>query len=260
MKNDFGKFILPAVLAAIGIALIGFSYSSGQNWQFKFASFCVFLAGFIFLLSVLEVLKKTIRLALFGFLVLSAFGLTYLDYKSIKDPIDFGDEKNRRYLHVIQRLKDIRTAQIAYKGVKGKYTSDFDTLLVFIKTDSMPVIKAIGTVPDTLTEEQALKLGLVQRDTTFVSAQDSVFSAFYLNERKNSFSVDSLPYLPFGKGEKFTMNAGQIERNRVNVQVFEVIADKNKILSDLDPVLVKSETDLKVGSMVDPNTNGNWGE
>lgn len=260
MKNILGKILFPAVLIIIGIALLVMAYKGNQNWQFKLAALAVVMAGIIFLLNVLEMVKKTIRIGLFALLLLTALGLTYLDYKSIKDPIDFGKEKNRRYSLVVQRLKDIRAAQLTHKAVKGKYAPDFDSLLNFIKNDSLPVIKATGTVPDTLTEEQALKMGLVQRDTSLVSAKDSIFSPFYLGERAGSFYIDSLPFVPFGNGAKFEMQSGQIERNRVNVQVFEVIANKEDVLSHLDPVLVRGETDLKVGSMTDPNTSGNWGE
>lgn len=260
MKNILGKILFPLVVVIIGIILVVMAYKGDQNWQFKLAAYAVVIAGIVFFLNILDVVKKAIRISLFAILILSALGLSYLDYKSIKDPIDFGKEKERRYALVVQRLKDIRAAQLAHKSVKGKYAPDFDALLNFVKNDSLPVIKAIGTVPDTLTEEQALKMGLVQRDTSLVSARDSIFSPFYLNERAGSFQIDSLPYIPFGSGAKFKMQAGQIERNRVNVQVFEVIADKKDALNGLDPVLVRSEVDLKVGSMTDPNTSGNWGE
>ncbi len=260
MKNTIGKLLFPATLILLGVIILTIAYKEEQNWQFKLGSFGVIIAGIIFLLNIFEVLKKTIRLALFAVLILFALGLTYLDYKSIKEPIDFIKEKDHRYAFVIQRLKDVRAAQIAYKAVKGKYASDFDGLMNFIKNESLPVIKAIGTVPDTLTEEQALKMGLVKRDTSYVSAKDSIFSPFYLKDRANGFQLDSLPYIPFGGGEKFKISAGQIEKNKVNVQVVEVIADKKIILGGLDAVLISREDDLKFGSMTDPNTNGNWGE
>lgn len=260
MKNTLGKLLFPSVLIILGIIMVVLAYKTDQNWQFKLGAYATLIAAIVFFLNVLDVVKKIFRLSLLLILVLSALGLSYLDYKSIKDPIEFGKEKDRRYIVVVQRLKDIRTAQIAYKAVKGKYASDFDSLFTFIKYDSLPVIKAIGTVPDTLTEEEALKRGLVQRDTSFVSAKDSVFSTFYLKERANAFVVDSLAYIPFSGGEKFDLQAGQIERNKVNVHVFEVVADKNAILNGLDPALIRTEKDLKVGSMTDPNTSGNWGE
>lgn len=260
MKNILGKILFPLAIVIIGIILVALAYKANQNWQFKLAAYAVVIAGIVFFLNVLDIVKKAIRIGLFAILVLSALGLSYLDYKSIKDPIEFREEKERRYAVVVQRLKDIRAAQLAYRTVKGKYAPDFDVLLNFIKNDSLPVIKAIGTVPDTLTEEQALKAGYIQRDTSLVSAKDSIFSSFYLGERAGAFYIDSLPYVPFSNGAKFNMQSGQIERNKVNVQVFEVIAIKTDMLSGLDPMLIKSETDLKVGSMVDPNTSGNWGE
>ncbi len=260
MKNIFGKILFPLVLIIIGITLVYLAYSTDQNWQFKFAAFFVFISSVVFLLNVLDNVKKNIRIGIFILLGLSALGLSFLNYRSIKDPIDFGKEKDRRYAVVVQRLKDIRVAQLAIKGVHGKYAGNFDDLLKFIQTDSIPVIKAIGTVPDSLTEEQALKKGLVKRDTSYVIAKDSIFSPYYLKERGNSFSIDSIPFIPFGNGSRFEINSGEIERNKVKVQVFEVVARKTAILNDLDPTLTRGEIDLKVGSMIDPNTSGNWGE
>ena len=43
---------------------------------------------------------------------------TYKIYDSINGPIKFKQVKNERYAKVINRLKDIRTAQIAHRDVK----------------------------------------------------------------------------------------------------------------------------------------------
>ena len=59
--------------------------------------------------------------------------LGYFCYQSIMIPQKFTQIKQQRYERVIQRLKDIRTAQEAYKGVYGVYTHNFDTLIHFIK-------------------------------------------------------------------------------------------------------------------------------
>ena len=44
---------------------------------------------------------------------------SYKIYDSINGPINFNKTKNERYAQVIDRLKDIRKAQIAHKDVKG---------------------------------------------------------------------------------------------------------------------------------------------
>ena len=90
--------------------------------------------------------------------------------KSIKIPQQFKVIKEQRYARIADRLKDIRTAQEAYKGVYGKYTGSFDTLINFIKYDSVKVVRSIGSLSDEdlekgITEAQAIKEGRIVRDT-----------------------------------------------------------------------------------------------
>ena len=56
----------------------------------------------------------------------------YQIYDSINGPIKFNQVKNERYAKVIDRLKDIRKAQIAHKDVKGVFSNNFDSLVKFI--------------------------------------------------------------------------------------------------------------------------------
>ena len=52
--------------------------------------------------------------------------LVFLIFRSINSPIKFNEVKNERYSKVIDRLKDIRNAQIAFKSVNGIYSNDFE--------------------------------------------------------------------------------------------------------------------------------------
>ena len=58
--------------------------------------------------------------------------LVFLIFRSINSPIKFNEVKNERYSKVIDRLKDIRNAQIAFKSVNGIYSNDFEELIKFI--------------------------------------------------------------------------------------------------------------------------------
>ena len=74
--------------------------------------------------------------------------LGYQCYESIMVPQRFETIKKQRYDRIIQKLKDIRTAQEAYRTEKGKYTASFDTLINFIKYDSVKIIRSIGQLTD----------------------------------------------------------------------------------------------------------------
>jgi len=66
----------------------------------------------------------------------------------IKSLADYA-EVDKRSKAVIQNLVDIRTSEIAYKIINGKYTSSFDTLIDFLKTGEIPVVNIIPDPEDT---------------------------------------------------------------------------------------------------------------
>lgn len=195
-------------------------------------------------------MKKAIQI----FLTIVILVLVYLIYDSIMEPVRFRQEARQREARVIERLKDIRTVQIAHRSRYGRFTGDLDSLVDFIKQDSLPIVMAIGTVPDTLTEVEAVRKGIVQRDTVWNPAYDSLFS----NKR---YSVDSLPYVPFSGGVRFSMEAGKIERGLVELPVFEAsckIPHYMRGLEELYRIYYTREEGLKVGSMVESSLDGNW--
>ena len=48
--------------------------------------------------------------------------LGYLLFNSVYEPTKFNNEKERRYVKVIEKLKDIRTAETAHLEITGKFT------------------------------------------------------------------------------------------------------------------------------------------
>ena len=195
--------------------------------------------------------KKTMKIAIQLGLAIVAVVLAYFIYTGIQNKIIFQEKAQARREVVQDRLQHVVTAQKSFKGERGRYAANFDELLHFLHNDSLTIIKAIGNVPDTLTEAQAVEQGIVIRDTALVPAR-SVFSA--------SFAVDSLRIIPFSDGNEFKMKAGVIEKNKVNVNVFEASAKLEDVFNGLK---TKNEnidlTDvLKVGSMTEPITTGNW--
>jgi hypothetical protein len=196
--------------------------------------------------------------------------LGYLLWESINKPIRFNREKDRIEQATIQRLKDIRTAQLAYRSEHGRFTGDFDSLITFLKTDSFSVVQAIGSVPDSMIEEygnrkkaelQALKEGLISRDTIRLSVKDSLFQPGYY--------IDSLRYAPYTKGYQFELGAGTLEAGKVAVRVFEAKVPYDILLSGLDRQLIINYKEtrekitgypgLRVGSLEEATNNaGNW--
>jgi len=198
---------------------------------------------------------KAVRIIVQVLLFVAIVVLVFFIYKGVMKPIDFKTQKESRYEVVIQRLKDIRTAEVAFKSVYRKYTGSFDTLIDFINHDSFPVEYAEGSLDDSL----AVAMGLVVRDTFYVPVRDSIFHADY--------HIDSLRYIPFTNGtNEFDLQAGSImTASLVEVQVFQASALNFDILNGMDRQLIVNLNDLtdfpglKVGDIDEANNNaGNW--
>jgi hypothetical protein len=180
-------------------------------------------------------------------LVISAI-LAYLIYDGIQGPIKFQNEVNRRQAQVVQKLIDIRDAQIAYRNVHGKYTASFDTLASFIIEGQIPIIKLSADPEDTTFTKMIV-------DTVgYVNVMDSVF------KNKTNFKPKELKYIPFSDGEIFEINAGTTERGNVFVNVIEVFAPYKHFLKgmELKKNHINPDDGLRFGSMYEPTTDGNW--
>ncbi|WP_159023197.1 hypothetical protein [Formosa sp. L2A11] len=211
-------------------------------------------------------LKPVIIIALWA---LIAF-LGYQTYMSVYTPIQFNKIKKQRYAAVIEKLIDIRDAQLAHKQVTGKFAGDFEHLIKFIDTAKYTITqRRDSTIID---EEMTKRYGGVETtkdiiiiDTLgFVSVKDSLF--------KTSPRYKTMMNLPKGigpEGAKFKMEAGTIDQNDIKIPVFESSVKKSVILFDQDPDLVVQENQviavddvngdaLMVGSMSEVKTNGNW--
>lgn len=200
--------------------------------------------------------------------VIIAF-LGYQTYMSIYTPIQFNKLKNKRYITVIESLKDIRNAQLAHKQVTGAFAGNFDNLVKFIDTAEYTITQRRDSsiVDVELTKRmggvEMLKDIVIVDTLGFVSVKDSLF--------KNSTRYKTMMNVPIpGKDDaKFDLKAGFIEQNDTKIPVFEASVKKAVILFDQDKDLISQENQvisvdgvngdaLKVGSMDEVNTSGNW--
>ena len=185
-----------------------------------------------------------------GLLIVAAV-LAYFIYDGIQQKIEFRNNAEKRRVVVQERLQKIVMAQKEFKNEKERYAGNFDELIDFLKNDSLTILKAIGNVPDSLTEIEAVEQGIVIRDTTQLPAS-SIF--------EEDIDVDQLRYVPFTDQKEFRLKAGEIEKNKVNVKVFEASAKLGDVYTGLNTENENVNPDklLKVGSMTEPITTGNW--
>jgi len=196
-------------------------------------------------------------------LILLNIILAYFVYNSINSEVEFQQVAKVRIAENVQKLKDLRQVQIAYKKVNNTYSNNFESLIDFLENDSMAIVKAIGETPDTLTDSQALELGIISRDTAYVLAKETVFDEAYLSSRNEKFPLDlsALTNVPHSN-QNYSVDAGMVEKGKVVVQVFEISTTYGTVFAGLDAKNKSFELGnlLKVGSMDEASLNGNWGE
>lgn len=210
-------------------------------------------------------------------------GLVYACIKSIMEPINFNKQKAYREAVGIQRMKDVRTLQEAFKSVSGHFTSSADSLVDFYKNGKMEVIMQIGSNDDSLAVATTEKLKKSRRGITpeqmyelYKKGEHLVFSISSkvdvkdtLFNTRNDFNIDSLKYIPFSQGDTIQMESVIKEVSGVKVPLFEARMPYKSLLKGLDNQLrINLDADrkamnryegLQVGSVSAPNNNaGNW--
>ncbi len=185
--------------------------------------------------------------------------LGYLLVDSIMQPVRFENEVDKRKDVAIERLKDIRDLQVAYKSSYGKFTSDVDSLVDFYNNGTITVIRQIGSMDDSLAVAQKR----VRRDSIKIAVKDTLF------KNRSNYVVDSIKYIPFANGKEVIMEAVVKLVSGINVPLFEASVPYDDLLQGLDRQLIinlKAEQErlgrykgLRVGSVTTPNNNaGNW--
>jgi hypothetical protein len=193
--------------------------------------------------------------------------LSYNTFMSVYGEIQFNQIKEKRYKIAIENLIDIRDSQLAHRAVKGKFESNWDSLVKFIDSAQFTITQRRDS---TIIDKELSRLygvdttkDIVIVDTLgFVSVKDSLFG---VDDR-----YKTMMNIPVGKeGQVFELKAGFLDQNGVQIAVFEASADKALILHDQQENLIKQEKEvasveavngptIKVGSMDEVNTNGNW--
>lgn len=249
LKDKFARFFFPGALTIIGLLIL--ITGAQQNAMFKTGGAVIALVGIISILHIAGIINKMVAVVVTIITIGGSAGMAYMNYYSIDSELRYLDKKDKIASHVIQRLKDIRTAQVAFHDANQRYTSHWDTLENFILTGKIPMLKAFGEVPDTLTEGEALELGLIVRDTVYESVLEREFLSESARKRRNyPFKVDSLRYVPFSDGVEFYMNAGTI---------LDASGRRQTVLLVEDPKPF-AEPALRFGDMEKATLSGNWTE
>ena len=202
-------------------------------------------------------------------LAVAIVGLVYVIYVQISTPIRFDKETKAKKAQVIDRIKDIRTAQRAFKSKYQHFTASFDSLSAFVLTDTLELERKIVDEDDSAAMAMLKKSGKKNIEKFKIAVIDTIFAPKKVTRQ----DVENFRFIP-GTGNKaqFIMEAGIITtESKVVIPVVECRAAYKAFL---DTVAYRQEVinlideeqnnfnrypGVKFGSMDSGNNEaGNW--
>ena len=202
-------------------------------------------------------------------LAVAIVGLVYVIYVQISTPIRFDKETKAKKAQVIDRIKDIRTAQRAFKSKYQHFTASFDSLSAFVLTDTLELERKIVDEDDSAAMAMLKKSGKKNIEKFKIAVIDTIFAPKKVTRQ----DVENFRFIP-GTGDKaqFIMEAGIITtESKVVIPVVECRAPYKAFL---DTVAYRQEVinlideeqnnfnrypGVKFGSMDSGNNEaGNW--
>jgi hypothetical protein len=292
MKSNFvleaQRHVLAVLLLLAGYAFLNHYFSvdeiEKQPDDMLYAGIALVATGILSIPAVLNLLNVWAYRALLLVGLVAAGWLSYGVFFSIDEEVQFMETKARVDAETIQRLKDIRDMEAAYRAVRGKYTTDVDSLLAFIQEENLPVAFNMGSFHDTLPEVASRKAGyvlkrsdvarvgaklgyteeqfldMISMDKVVYKVRDNVFTSYFAEnltpekrqeKRLPLVSLDSLWFNPL-TGERFILKTGTIETGGVT--------QPTVLCQDPTPFGregIKKDT-LRFGSLTESHTDGNW--
>lgn len=229
----------------------------------------------------MKILKNVLVYFIFPVIII---GMVYAIVQSVMEPVRFNEAKAAREAVGIQRLKDIRDLQVAFKSEYGRFSPTLDSLKDFYNNGKIKLVMQIGSQDDSvavehtkaikkrnprITSQQMYEMYVKgDKNLVFQIERDTlVRQTMFLN--RPDFNVDSLAIVPFSGGDSVYMAAAVKTVSGVKVPLFEASMDYKSLLRGLDRQLIinlnaeREDTGrypgLKVGSIDAPNNNaGNW--
>ena len=202
-------------------------------------------------------------------LAVAIVGLVYVIYVQISTPIRFDKETKAKKAQVIDRIKDIRTAQRAFKSKYQHFTASFDSLSAFVLTDTLELERKIVDEDDSAAMAMLKKSGKKNIEKFKIAVIDTIFAPKKVTRQ----DVENFRFIP-GTGNKaqFIMEAGIITtESKVVIPVVECRAPYKAFLETVayrkEVIKLKDQEQnnfnrypgVKFGSMDSGNNEaGNW--
>ncbi len=270
-------FSILLIIAGITFLIVGMSKGGSQanlaqSSNFTFAAIVLLFLGAVSLYFIMEKkIGKAITLisslvflggaALFIGLNIGTVKKTVIQLAEIEEAEDLAK----------QGLSDIQKLQDAYERKNKKLAVSFEELTNFAKTDSIKVLdSADGDIPSrrmtvqegrqlglrypaaVISEEQAIKLGLITRIYKKVPVADYIFSEEKDDNRLYNFELDKLSQM---RQIDSTTKAFAVKTIAAD-SAFNVLFQAIPPYGPQDPANIKDT--FQIGSLEEANTKSNW--
>lgn len=289
------KYLFSTLLIIVGVVLVIVALAPNEAVQrtqstwFLFGGVSVLIAGIVSLLYTLELIGRMVHFAIMIVLFVFCGILTVLSIKSLQETIAKREAKEKYDNEVKQSLDDIRTVQLAYKKIYGKYATSFDELHRFLTEDQVyktapKILHPSGQIPDRqpkgweldtlgydpfedealiqdgIDEQEAIKLGYLRIDTIWVPVMEDLFyseeAKKNAEQREFEFDPDMLNIVR-NTGEKkyeFKLVTRELDSVSNAMLVIDTYAF-NPFKEEGQP-----RDTMKLGSLdlSDESTNGSW--
>jgi len=183
----------------------------------------------------------------------TSVGLAYYLYYAINTTIQETKRIATMEAAIIDQLKLIREAELGYKAVHGRYTSNWDSLMHFVDSGYFYITERIETV---ITLDYGADSTSVQIDTL---GRVQVIDSLYGAHKYPNFQLAELPYVPgIVPKVKFLIWADEIKKANLLVSSVEVWNPSpiNPNRDEESEINIKKP--LRFGSRTNITTAGNW--
>jgi hypothetical protein len=293
----FKKYSVPALFFILGLLLFITGITGDQNIMFQLSSVLMFLAGALSVVYSSGAFKTTI-LYIFGALAgIAGLATLVLSYNSVSETSTYNANYTLCRGKSISNLDDIRFIQKAYAEKHGVYAKDWETLVEFVKTGTVPFVESEGVVPGRKISEQerdylirfglykkgqAIDFNMTEKEAYFLSKsatcpddlkgfkrdtiQKSLLEMRFMNKAYTEgrmkagygkFYADSLPYIPLSGARRMW----KLE-TKDSIQVGESFLPAMKISGKIPFAKTqgKEDEEMSLGSLTSQDLIGSWEE
>jgi len=205
-------------------------------------------------------------------LSLAVIALAYFCVMSVVKPIRFEQQRAERSQYVIKNLVALRTAEIEFHHVNGRYTADLDSLVLFLRNVPKKEVMKEGSLTEKqleagMTEHKAVKIlnqakAKAQKKQKFED-NDALYAYIWENDRDvksnglqgfrrdtlyknmietlykgayNAENIAEIIVIPFSNGQRFEVEVNNDYKTSqgIRVPLFEARAHFNTYLGDLN--------------------------